>query len=151
MRYLKTYESIYNHGQDRVDEIESKTEDVAYMLYDIFDKYSITDCNGHDPHTPPSYANWMFFRYGNDLDEPKDRIIINVPGELYWDVYNDIENLKSDIESQIGGVVELWGNGHEKRKQEIHPIDGRIIVRVKWMKMRDKLMLFRKTGDTGPR
>lgn len=145
-KHINEFFNFFKRGKNMTyEEVESKTEELAYILYDIFDEYDIADANDQ---SEPDYSFWSYGRYAFTEKNPKDRIIIGFPKEtdpidgLDPDyelvargnksyipniVFHKIEEMKKSIEDQIGCEIRIHYN--LKRKgllPEYTP--GRIVI-----------------------
>jgi len=133
-------------------DIESKTEELVDILYDIFDEYNIIDGNADKNQPPehwrqePNYTHWRYAVYGFTKENPRDRIVISFSdedtsgsidlmgrgylreGSIYEKVSSIIKKMEDKLEDQLGCSLKFFYNMDVKSARG--RMNGRIVINI---------------------
>lgn len=163
MKHLKPINEFWNPFKKKsaltFEEIEAKTEELVYILYDIFDENNISDGNNYYAGNfgkEPDYPFWRYARYALNKSNPRDRIVITIPWsseneynnqngsedsisaaaldlvrvqKMSDDIDYKITKMKADIEDQLGCRTNVYYNLDEKKYRE-RGYGGRFVISI---------------------
>jgi hypothetical protein len=140
-------------------EIESKAEELSYLLYDIFDEYDIIDGNDEvsELESRPRYFFWRYGKHGRREENPKDSIVISFktdktePSDVKKldDMLNKIDDAQEQLEKQLGHEIRIDKYSREYPKRNGQSTGGFLNVVIS-IKHDLKLHQPYRMSDAGP-